>query len=153
MVDNYNEVIKRFSKTAYNFLRQYQTDIIIAGDDESSKIDDFTIDFLSNGNCWKILTENEFNSVMTRIQERQILTAFVFSLRGHVISQFTYNEIKAIAESFSWANSNTEDKFSTYPTDSATWTVSQSELLNRYMSNLWILPLLALGIEYSDKQA
>lgn len=151
MVDNYSDVIQRFSKTAYRFLKEFQSDIILADDDESSRVSDFVIDFLSNGNCWKILTENEFTSVMTRIQERQIITALVFSLRGYVISQFSRAEIEAIAESFSWANSNTNNQASVYPTDAETWTVSQTELLNRYLSNLWILPLLALGLVYGEK--
>lgn len=148
MTYNHQEVINRLNEIVEEYFITYTQAIGLSDPADKAAIENFCSDFITNANAWRIVTENHFFDISNTIHEKENYTNFVFGLRAFTLIQFSEEEIKGLIRSFALANSSEKTKGSAYPEDSESWQVSFNDLVERYTANLWIIPLLALGLSF-----
>lgn len=113
------------------------------------KLASFSSRFMGNSRSYQLTTRESLEVVAKEMFASQEVVDYVLGMRLVSLSIFTSEEIIDFCNSFALANvsSPVEDsQMSVLPTDDDYWKSKPDTVAKLYRANLWIIPLLALGL-------
>ncbi|ATA65416.1 hypothetical protein 2050HW_00081 [Serratia phage vB_SmaM_ 2050HW] len=128
------------------------------GSDEQTlnRIAAFASRFSAMSHIHTLTTKESLTAVAKEMFAYEELTEYVMGMRYAALAIFTKDELFAIADSYAASISNgswgrtgsmaSRPNLSVLPTDDTIWQTTYEDVSNLFRDNIWIIPLLTLGL-------
>ncbi|UQT03097.1 hypothetical protein TOTORO_02340 [Serratia phage vB_SmaS-Totoro] len=121
-----------------------------------NRIASFASRFAAMSRIYTMTTTETLSTIAKEMMTYEELTEYVMGMRYSALAIFTKDELYAIADSMaaancsgSWGRTGSmagKPSLNVLPTDDTHWQASFEDVSTLYRDNIWVLPLMALGL-------